>query len=99
MYAVGHGVERDDAAAMAWYRKAADQGDASAQAALGFMYYDGQGVRPNNVVAHMWFNLAAAGGNLVAARKRDAIEEKMTLAQIAEAQRLAREWKPTSAPR
>jgi hypothetical protein len=47
----------------------------------------------------MWFNLAAAGGNLVAARKRDSIEEKMTLVQIAEAQRLAREWKPASATR
>jgi TPR repeat protein len=99
MYAVGHGVERDDAVAMAWYRRAASQGDTSAQAALGFMYYDGQGIPKNNVVAHMWFNLAAAGGNRVAARKRDAIEERMTLAQIAEAQRLAREWKPTSTPR
>ena len=97
MYALGHGVRQ--AAAMAWYRKAADQGDTSAQTALGFMYYDGQGVLRDNVVAHMWFNLAAAGGNLVAVRKRDAIEEKMTLAQIAEAQRLAREWKPTSTPR
>jgi hypothetical protein len=47
----------------------------------------------------MWLNLAAAGGNLVAARKRDAIEEKLTLAQIADAQRLAREWKRPSTPR
>ena len=37
--------------------------------------------------------------SLVAARKRDAVEEKMTLVQIAEAQRLAREWRPTSTPR
>ena len=37
--------------------------------------------------------------SLVAARKRDAIEEKMTLVQIVEAQRLAREWKATSATR
>jgi hypothetical protein len=47
----------------------------------------------------MWFNLGAAGGNTVAARKRDAVEQKMTLAQIAEAQRLAREWKPKSPAR
>ena len=41
---------------------------------------------------HMWFNLATAQGNANAAEKRDLIAEKMTPAQIAEAQRMAREW-------
>ena len=42
--------------------------------------------------AHMWFNLAAAQGSTRAAKSRDMIAKKMTPAQVAEAQRLAREW-------
>ena len=47
------------------------------------------------VLAHMWYNLAAAQDAGVAAKNRDRVAAKMTPAQIAEAQRLAREWKPT----
>jgi hypothetical protein len=47
---------------------------------------------------HMWINLAAsrARGDDQGkfARVRDMLAEKMTPQQIAEAQRLAREWKP-----
>ena len=50
------------------------------------------------VSAHVWFNLAAAGGYKDAARHRDIVAAKMTPAQIAEAQKLAREWKPTKQP-
>jgi len=42
----------------------------------------------------MWYNLAAARGQKDARKFRDSLAEKMTPAQIAEAQRLAREWKP-----
>jgi uncharacterized protein len=42
----------------------------------------------------MWFNLAAAGGNKEAAEARNLVSSLMTPAQIAEAQKLAREWKP-----
>jgi hypothetical protein len=44
--------------------------------------------------AHKWFNLAAAAGNQDALHDRDVTAHQMTPAQIAEAQRLAREWKP-----
>ena len=48
--------------------------------------------------AHMWFNLAAANlpkeARDIAVRNRDRVAAKMTPAQIAEAQKLAREWKP-----
>ncbi len=74
----------------------ADQGDSNAQDNLGVLYYMGQGVPQDYVRAHMWFNLAAAGGDKVAARHRDIVAAKMTPAQIAEAQKLAREWKPTT---
>jgi uncharacterized protein len=42
----------------------------------------------------MWFNLAAAGGRKNAVENRRIIAAKMNPAQIAEAQKLAREWKP-----
>jgi hypothetical protein len=40
----------------------------------------------------MWYNLAAAAGDEKASTPRDRIAIKMSLSQIAEAQRLAREW-------
>ena len=44
------------------------------------------------IAAHMWFNLAAAQGNRDAARYRQEIAGEMSAAEIAEAQRQAREW-------
>jgi TPR repeat protein len=91
MYASGQGVPQDYAAAVSWYRKAAEQGYAGAQYNLGQMYRKGQGVPQDYVTAHMWFNLAAAAGDDRAAEVRDVIAKQMTPAQIAEAQKLARE--------
>jgi TPR repeat protein len=93
IFGVGKGVPRDDAESAKWFRMAADQGNANAQAALGGMYGSGKGVPQDYVSAHMWFALAAAGGNKDAASNRDKVAVKMTPSQIAEAQRLAREWK------
>jgi hypothetical protein len=42
----------------------------------------------------MWYNLAAVSGDAKSVKNRDLLAQKMTPAQIAEAQRLAREWKP-----
>jgi hypothetical protein len=42
----------------------------------------------------MWYNLAAARGHKIGRKNRDLLAEKMTPEQIAEARRLAREWKP-----
>jgi len=58
------------------------------------MYYKGEGVPQDYVKAHMWVNLAGAKGDEEAIKARDSIAERMTPAQIAEAQKLAREWKP-----
>jgi uncharacterized protein len=102
MYRIGRGMPSDNAAAASWYRKAAEQGDARAQNNLGIMYDKGQGVQQDYVTAHMWLSLAAAtSGFNEAVRNRDIVAKRMTPAQIAEAQKLAREWKPTStsAPR
>jgi TPR repeat protein len=98
MYEFGEGVPEDYATAVSWYRKAAEQGDVDAQWDLGRMYYGGRGVPENNVLAHMWLNLAAVTSDSAkrfsAAALRDQVAATMSPAQIAEAQRLAREWKP-----
>ena len=99
MYRDGQGVALDYAQALIWFRKAADQGDAVAQNNLGGIYYEGQGVLQDFVRAHMWFNLAASRAEDAetreqATKNREILAAKMTPAQIAEAQRMAREWKP-----
>jgi TPR repeat protein/predicted aspartyl protease len=99
MYAKGQGVPPDDSVAVSLYRKAADQGFAEAQYNLGARYAKGVGVPQNYVSAHMWFNLAAAAGSKApagfkdAASSRDSLAAEMTQTQIAEAQRLADQWR------
>ena len=73
-------------------KKAAEQGDADAQKNLGMMYAHGRGVPKDDVKAYMFFNLAAAQGDKDAEKYREQIGEKMTQEQIAEGQKLAREW-------
>jgi len=102
MYGTGKGVPQDHAEAVKWYRRGAEQGHAGAQNNLGTMYDNGQGVPQDFVQAHLWYNLAASTlkepeKRERAARNRDDIAAKMTPAQIAEAQRLAREWRPKTA--
>jgi hypothetical protein len=86
--------------AAGWYRQAADQGLPRAQYELGNMYERGEGVLQDYVRAHMWFNLASRGvdDRQNAINNRDKLAQRMTPAQIAEAQKLAREWKPKTQP-
>ena len=92
LYENGLGVSQDFGNAVSWYRMAAEQGNTAAQLNLGVMYANGWGVAQNYIIAHMWFILAAALGDGDAARNRDISAAKMTLEQITEAHRLAREW-------
>ena len=92
LYAEGKGVPQDYTEAMKWYRLAADQGDAWAQSNLGQMYRKGQGVPQDYAEAVKWYRLAADQGLEKAAKGLEVLEKEMTPAQLAEAQRLAREW-------
>ena len=92
MYAKGTGVPQDDVEAVKWYRLAADQGFANAQLNLGLMYAKGTGVPQDDVEAYKWWNLAADQGNTKARGNKEIIEKSMTKQQIAEGQRLSREW-------
>jgi len=65
------------------------------------MYELGHGIAQDLVQAHMWFTLSAAGfpaseakNRGIATRNRDEIAARMTPAQLAEAQKLARAWRP-----
>jgi hypothetical protein len=98
MYRNGRGVKQSDTEAAKWFRRAADQGDANAQWRLGDLYRLGQGVPQDYVLAHMWFNLSASRGDTTALVLRDLVAKLMTKEQIAEAQRLARDWKPPAEP-
>ena len=55
-------VPKDAAQAVAWYRKAAAQGDADAQYNLGVSYANGEGVPKNAAQAVTWCQKAAAQG-------------------------------------
>ena len=64
----GHGVPQDYQQAAAWFRKAAEQGDATAQRNLGLMYDTGTGVQQDYQQAAAWFRKAAEQGDLTAQR-------------------------------
>ena len=91
-YSIGYGVPEDDVEAVRWYRLAAEQGHSSAQLNLGSAYNLGRGVPEDHVLAYMWANLSAAHGNEYAEGNKNIVEQQMTSEQIAEAQRLSREW-------
>ena len=59
---------------------------------LGMMYSTGRSVPIDYVTAHKWFNLAAMNGNKEAVRLRQEIAAEMSEAEIAAAQRAARDW-------
>ncbi len=90
MYQNGRGVPQDGAEALKGYKLAADQDYADAQFTLGLMYVNGRGVPQDYVTAHMWFNIAAANGAEKAEELRDLLAERMSPANISDAQARAR---------
>ena len=97
-YANGQGVTKDDAEAVKWYRKAAEQNDARAQYMLGLCYGRGAGVAKDYVESYKWALLAAAQGMKDAKKCATLLENNISREQIAEGQRLARNFKPREAP-
>lgn len=71
---------------------AAEGGAPDALFELGLMYASGREGAQDFVTAHKWFNLAALRGNDAAKRYRQELAREMSKAQIAQAQKLAREW-------
>ncbi len=73
MYRSGAGVRRDYVQAAAWYRKAAEQGDAKAEEGLGAMYQYGAGIERDPAQAIAWYRKAAEQGDSDAANDLGAI--------------------------
>ena len=97
MYYKGRAVRQNYTEAVKWWRLSAEKGFAEALNNLGMMYGNGDGVQQDNMEAYKWFDLAASHHpqgrkQKKSMRDRDFLANKMTAAQIAEAQRLAREW-------
>ena len=95
-YGLGEGVPEDDAEAARWFQLAAVQGNARGQFNLGASYANGEGVPQHDVTAHMWLALAASRSTDElrdqAVQGRDLVAKRLNASQLAEAQRLAREW-------
>ena len=94
LYENGDGVPQDYEKVREWYEKSAAQGEANAQFYLGLMSAFGRGGPLDLAQAHMWYSLAAGNGHVGATVYRNDLAKQMTPAQIAEAQKRAREWKP-----
>ena len=97
-YQQGDGVAKDEEQAVRWYRLAAEQGYAEAQVNLGFSILHGNGVIKDEVEAYKWWLLAGAQGDERAKKNFGILEDRMTATQRAEGQKLAREFKPQTAP-
>ena len=101
MYSEGQGVPQDHAEAANWYRLAAGQRHPRAQYNLGLLYATGEGVEQDYRMAYMWFNLAVVHfpasetrNRNVAIKNRDVVAGKLSREEVAESQKLAREWRP-----
>lgn len=98
LYVQGQGVPRDDVEAARWFEKAALKENWTGQMKMGMCHMCGLGLPLDYLKAYMWFDLATARSTghdqMLNRNLRDTFAGMhLTPAQIAEAQRLAREWK------
>ena len=101
-YSDGEGVPQDYAMAAALYQKAADQGNALAQYDLAIQYAKGRSLPQDPVQAYKWVSLAVLNATEpeihdTAAKTKDEMTAFMTKAQIAEADKQVKAWKPVPA--
>ena len=94
MYGAGEGVTRNHETAAAWFHKAAAQGHQVAQVALSFLYTEGRSVERDFVPALKWNSIADQQNQMIAAMFRNHLAFRMSEEEIAEANRLALEWRP-----
>lgn len=93
MEEAGDAYRRGDyATAVRELRPLAEQGNIAAQLFLTTMYEDGRGVLRSYIQAYKWYSLTASKGDLTTIIFRIRIAEQMTPAEIAEAQKLSRDW-------
>jgi two-component system, NarL family, nitrate/nitrite response regulator NarL len=85
----------DDSALFEWYSRAAEHLFPFAQLKVGEMHLNGRGTTKDLVSAYMWFSLSEETGKRISEASNDwrqALQSRMTAAQIAEAGRRASDW-------
>jgi TPR repeat protein len=101
-YLAGAGLPKNYEEAVKWFRKAAEQNAPGAQSNLAVCYLYGRGVPKDYVEAYRWWLIAAAqdstNGAGITQESVAGMEMMMTREQIAEGQRLARNFKPRTMP-
>ncbi len=88
------GLPKDAERAYHWFGRAAEQGHAMAWYRLAQLHLEGRGAPRDPVRAYMWFSLCAARGLGDAQWRVRDLAARMSAEELAEAQRLAAEWKP-----
>jgi hypothetical protein len=96
MYSLGEGVEKDDAQAVIWYRRAADQGYSKAQNALAARYSSGRGVTQDYAEALYWTLLTRkTGGSSGMSPDKIIKVHQFTTEQVDAIKKRVNEWVPT----
>jgi len=93
----GLGTAIDEAAAIEWYHRAADQRFEHAMFTLGEICKEGRITPQDLVQSHVWYALVVAAGGVLAAAGGEGcveIEPYMSPEQIAEAKSRAQTWRP-----
>jgi TPR repeat protein len=110
LHRMGRGVPKDFEVAARYFAQSAQQADSEGAKNMGLAYAKGHGVELNRVQAYLWFSISSLGtlsqkmvdANLESlaelgdpAALRDTIAIAMSADEIAAAQRLVREWRPS----
>jgi len=98
-YLEGNGVPKDVSEGVKYVQHGAELGFPAAQNYLGMLYERGIGVEKNLVEAYKWYALAAAKDDANGPDIRVSLaklESQLTKEQVADAQRMAREFKPSA---
>jgi TPR repeat protein len=91
-YRLGMGTVKDEAKAFELFLKAAMGGVAAAQSRIGLAYATGEGAALDPIEACKWIELAATRGDKAAVANRARARKSLSPAQLAEAERRAKEW-------
>lgn len=92
LYLSGKGVDRDYTHAVRYLTLAAEQNEADAQFLLGGIYFGDNVVPHDYVESYKWFRLASLKGNGETQNPLDSVAKRMSPQQVAEADRLVREF-------
>jgi TPR repeat protein len=94
MYLHGWGGAKDASEGARWVKEVAEQGNVEAQVLLAALFLTGEGVKKDETAAYMWLSVEGSRGDADAKRLRDILSRHMSSEQIANAEKLAKEWKP-----